>query len=429
MSLRYGFNIGTSDMKSLLEQEDAQLNGVRSWKQLFSGASQQFAASNAAITSSFSDTIAQAYKANLAQQDAIASAGLNIGATHEMIENNRAALHSAYQTYIQNYGKAVDANMQNYSATVKAYDDELTARAENFSKLYNYAYQYLAEELAGSAKGETSWLTDNSLDWLYDAELNAAKPWEILSHELFDEKRQITEKGQEFFDAMFNARTEGYLTSKGKATRGFDQWLSDTDAELRDWYTQSDVYNHTRAGNNFGTAKSLLGLESTDQDYGAYQYTHNIKTAFEDIKNISVSHDDKIFKKIDRLAKRVDRAKTRLSHAADNTIGFGPGIDKLNMNAHTRKLTNKREELQGYLNEYADAYQTQIDDINARMKEILGSDLYSSFEHQNRILIEDLTRTLRDIRVADNGDAVENKELEKLYLKYINRLEAFVNDL
>lgn len=428
MSLRYGFNIGKSDMKSLLEEYDKQMSGIRSWKQLFGGASQDYAAQNSAIVSSYSDTIAQAYKASMAQNDAIASAGFNTGATRELIESNRAALHDAYQTYIQNYGKAVESNMQNYADTQATYDAELSARAENFSKLYNYAYQYLAEELAGSEYQGTSWLTANNLDWLYDTELDAAKPWETLAGALFNrDTGEITNEGREFFDAMFNARTEGFLTSEGKGTRGFDQWLSDTDAELRDWAVQGDAYNYARAGSNFGTAKSLLGLESIDQSYGAYEYVHNAKAALEEIKNTTISHDDKTLKKIDKLDTKVDRLTER-SARDEELYGISLGRDIL-ASIREARLNNKTEKLQGYLNKYADAYQTQIDDVNTKMKEALGAIQYSSFERQNKTLIDDLTRMLRDIRVADNGDIVENKELENLYLEYIKRLEIFINNL
>lgn len=411
MSLRYGFNIGTSDMKSLLEREEMQLNGIRSWKQLFSGASQQFAAQNAAITSSFSDTIAQAYKANLAQQDAIASAGLNLGATRELIENNRAALHNAYQTYIQNYGKAMSTNAEDYAATQKAYDDELTARAENFSKLYNYAYQYLAEELAGSAKGETGWLTANNLDWLYDTELNAAKPWETLSHELFDENAGITEKGQEFFDAMFNARAEGYLTSKGKATRGFDQWLSDTDAELRDWAVTGDVYNYVKAGSNFGTAKSLLGLESTDQSYANYQYR---RTAQERLSQFS----NKTFEGVEELGDTINDLANKVTRDAPYR-----GISLV----RDLRLDKNQATLTEQLNEYADIYQTQLSDVDTQMKDALGSEKFSLFNQLNKDFITDFQNKLAKARTIEGVDIIKNGELNKLYNEYLIRFEAFIN--
>lgn len=411
MSLKYGFNIGTSDMKSLLEENDRQMSGVRSWKQLFSGASQGYQAQNAALMSSYSDTIAQAYKANMAQSDAIASAGLNLGATRELIESNRAALHNAYQTYIQNYGEAMSTNTEDYAATQKVYNDELTARAENFSKLYNYAYQYLAEELAGSTKGETSWLTANNLNWLYDTELNAAKPWETLSHELFDENAGITEKGKEFFDAMFNARAEGYLTSKGETTRGFDQWLSDTDADLRDWAVQGDAYNYVKAGSNFGTAKSLLGLESTDQDYANYQYR---RTAQERLSQFS----NKTFEGVEELSGTINDLANKVARDEPNR-----GISLV----RDLRLDKNKAALTEQLNEYADIYQTQLSDVDMQMEEALGSEKFSLFNQLNKDFITDFQNKLAEARTIEGVNLIKNGELDRLYNEYLIRFEAFIN--
>ena len=286
MGLKFGFNIGTSDMKSLLEKNQKQMSGVRTWKQLFGSAAQSYATQASALTSAYGDTIAQAYKASMAQSDAIASAGLNLGATQELMANNRAALHSAYQTYVQNYAEAATANAQNYANTVEAYDKDLTAEAKNYSKLYNYAYKYLTEELVGStyagntggtvANG-TSWLTANKLDWLYNADTGQAKSWQELTKgdtALFNSAGELTNYGREFFDAMFNVQAGGYKTSEGKATRGFDQWLSDTDVELRDWYASGDAFNYTTRGTVAGTAKSLLGIDSNKDAYKYQDYVH-----------------------------------------------------------------------------------------------------------------------------------------------------------
>lgn len=406
MSVKYGFNMGTSDMKTLLEQNDRQLNGVRSWKQIFGGASQQYAQQNSAIVSSYSDAIAQAYASNLAQQDAIAGAGLNVGATREMIESNRAALHSAYQTYVQNYGNAVSANAQNYSATVKAYDDELTARAENFSKLYNYAYQYLAEELAGStyngnaggaiANG-TNWLTANKLDWLYDAKSGKAKSWDSISGELFDrDTREITDKGREFFDAMFNAQTGDYITSKGEGTRGFDKWLSDTDAELRDWYVQGDIYNSTEMGTNSGTAKQLLGLESTDQSYAHHEYLRSSDIVTNDY-NISelIQYADaeipKLHSTYDAYLSAKETYETLLTRAEQaNSVSPGSG-NMLYYEAQRYKSeydrmktawedadSNAKDIAQKYKKEFNESWNKTI----STLKNTLGTEKFDSFKSE-----------------------------------------------
>lgn len=411
MSLRYGFNIGKSDMKSLLEEHDRQMSGVRSWKQLFGGASQDYAAQNSAIVSSYSDTIAQAYKASMAQNDAIASAGFNTGATRELIESNRAALHDAYQTYIQNYGKAVESNAQNYADTQATYDAELSARAENFSKLYNYAYQYLAEELAGSERQGTGWLTANNLDWLYDTELGAAKPWETLAYELFDENAGITERGQEFFDAMFNAQTQGYLGAKGDATRGFDQWLSDTDAELRDWAVTGDAYNYVKAGSNFGTAKSLLGLESTDQSYASHQYR---RTAQERLSQFS----NKTFEGVEELSDTINDLAGKVARDEPNR-----GISLY----RDLRLDKNKAALTEQLNEYADIYQTQLSDVDTQMEVALGSEKFSLFNQLNKDFITDFQNKLAKARTIEGVELIKNGELNKLYNEYLIRFEAFIN--
>ena len=390
---RYGFNIGASDIKALLEEEDTQLNGVRSWKQLFSGAAQNYAQQNAAAASSFSDTIAQAYKSSMAQNNSIMGAGLNAGATRELIDSNREALHSAYQTYIQNYGKAVATNAQTYSNTVGAYNKELTTRAENFSKLYNYAYKYLAEELVGSKyktdvtngpiANDTSWLSANEFDWLYDEDTQSALSWEELSKTLFDENNNLTDRGREFFDAMFNSQTKGYITSDGKATRGFDQWLSDTDAELRDWYVQGDSYNYTEDGSNFGTAKQLLGLKSTDSDYRPSEYVRvgdEVKIRVNSADDVLSQFErfDKLEKDFLELEKEYEKHKNASSHNKHSAYEY------LNMQT---KYDQKKDAYEVAKKEFNDAWnkilsdaQSDLDITLGKFKTVIGTDSYTEFE-------------------------------------------------
>ena len=420
LTVKYGFNIGTSDMKKLLEQNERQANGIQSWKQLFSGASQDYRTANAMATTAFSDAIAQAYKANLTQQDAIASAGLSAGVTREFIESNRQALHSAYQTYVQNYGETLSKNAENYLATKNAYDAELTARAENFSKLYNYAYQYLAEELAGStyngntggpiANG-TNWLTANNLDWLYDAELGKAKSWDSISGELFDrDTAELTDKGREFFDAMFNAQTGNYITSKGEGTRGFDKWLSDTDAELRDWYTQGNVYNSTEAGTNFGTAKQLLGLKSTDQTYMPAAKPLALEGTRVDKLNGNVDHLKYLADEADKWATEMEKYKKA-------------GLNDYYEQAK-RSYEYFVEEGDAYLKrteplaaEYVQTFKTQWEDMLTRAGRELDAAAYRKLQTET----EAIRNTVSDIINKALKDPSQLSKLEKYYEEYYKK--------
>ena len=150
MALQYGMNITESDMRRLLEQNDRQQSGVRTWRQLFGNAALGYEAQTAGITSDYSDAIAQAYKSNLAQNSAILNSGISAGATKELLMQNRDALHSAYQTYVQNYGKDMTTATNAYRNEQAAIDTALNERSAKFANLYNSAYKYLIDEVYGA---------------------------------------------------------------------------------------------------------------------------------------------------------------------------------------------------------------------------------------------------------------------------------------
>lgn len=422
MSSKYGFNIGESDMKTLLFNSDRQKNGVESWRQLFSGAAENYARTDSSLVKSYRDTVSQAYKAHLMQQDAIIGAGLSSGATQSLVDSNKAALHSAYQTYIQNYNKNAATNMQNYSDTIGAYNQDLSARAQNFSKLYNYAYKYLTDELgkATITNGDTtsSWLADHDLGWLANTE-GTPLSWGELSSTLFNDDRTITDKGKEFFDAMFNAQTGDYTNDKGERVRGFDEWLGDTDAELRDWYMEGDVYNNTDKGTNFGTAKQLLGLESTDESYHQSEYTthqENIKKTLTDAASFSFSLSDKEMKKINKKGKKIDDLETRKDKADW----------KLRQGWLGNRIENKTDKIDDYLAKYADAYTNQIAKVNKEMKSMVGSERYNEFAKKYATEIKALEDEIAKVKDPSNRNLITDETIETKYTEYIALWQKFI---
>ena len=305
MALQYGMNITASDMRSLLEKNDKQQSGVRTWRQLFGNASLGFNAQSDAITTDYSDAIAKAYKANFEQNNAIMGAGLSTGVTKEMLSQSRNDLHTAYETYVRNYGSDVATAAETYGEEVGAIDTALTERATNFSNLYNSAYKYLSEELFGSymtlpgtaengaeaiyeGEGKDSefkgyqdvnvdYMTDHGLGWLTDGDGNLLS-WNEMSQKMFNDDGSLNRYGIAFFDQMFNTLPENYMTTEGERMRGFDEWLSETNPELRDWWVSPDTFNYNFAGTNKGTSQVMTGRESTDDVYGAYEYadTHGM---------------------------------------------------------------------------------------------------------------------------------------------------------
>ena len=67
MALIRGLNLPSSQVKQMLEQNEKQQSGVRTWRQLFGGASLGFNAKSDAITTDYSGSMAEAYKSNFEQ--------------------------------------------------------------------------------------------------------------------------------------------------------------------------------------------------------------------------------------------------------------------------------------------------------------------------------------------------------------------------
>lgn len=399
MALRYGMNITASDMKKLLEENDKQQSGVRSWRQLFGNASLGYEAQSRALRSDYASAIAEAYKSNLAQQNALIASGLSTGATKEMIGANRRDLQNAYDTYIRNYNQNASGIAENYNAEVSSINQALTERATNFANLYDSAYKYLSEELAGSSfanpAGETiDVLTDQGLDWLYtkDAEGNLTTdlmPWHDLSNILFNSNGVMTDRGREFYDAMFNLPQQEWQNAAGERTRTFDEWLSQqtdtfgnydatnlpgmakTGKELRDWWVSQDDFNYTFAGTNKGTAQSSIGLESADQNYVGDKdiietvnpvTIANADTAITDITahrtnfndtyaNIRSAYNNKSLS-YDKASDETNKAwKSYIADVGDEFYK----LDKLFIDAYGREEFNKfiqGEETKGYYSAY-----------------------------------------------------------------------------
>jgi hypothetical protein len=329
MALKAGFNITASDAKALLERNDKQKSGVRTWRQLFGNASLGYSAQKDRLTTDYAGAIAAAYESNFRQNNAIMNAGLNVGATKSLLNQSRANLQSAYETYVRNYGKDMTTLNENYTNEASAINAELTGRAQNLSNLYANAYKYLSDELFGASrlidgtakngakairdkngnitgyeKVRQNYFKEHGLDWTLD-ETGKLRAWNDIATELVDEDGNLKAEGIAFFDQMFNSTYEPYTHQKGNRNiYGFDEWLSNVDPKLRDWWASQDNYNYTRAGTNAGTAKSLLGLESTDVKYNKSDYEQ--------------TREKTVYETPSRLPESVDKAiKTRIPDYTD----------------------------------------------------------------------------------------------------------------
>lgn len=452
MALQYGMNITASDMRSLLEKNDKQQSGVRTWRQLFGNASLGFNAQSDALTTDYTDAIAKAYESNFKQNDAIMGAGLASGVTKEMLSASRNDLHTAYETYIRNYGSDMAAAAETYGEEVGTIDAALTERATNFSNLYNSAYKYLSEELFGAThtlrgageaiyEGEgkdaefkgyedinLDYINEHGLQWIYrlDEDGNPTtelRDWNDLSHDLFNDDGTLTKRGVQFFDQMFNTPYENYMHASGERDiRSFDEWLSDTDPELRDWWVSQDVFNYNFAGTNRGTSQVLTGRESTDDVYGDYEYldvyglSEFAQRTFDSSEASSALQAKAQAQQNARDAAQ--KAKTAKGRKKDmyegNVAGYGAAANiqdqraKEAWNAYLSSVGSTKSELSTF-------FQNKV-----------GSSLANEFWSEYKWLEDDYNQLIKDAQSKGYYDAALVNKIDRWYNNLLKQMNIYI---
>ena len=412
MALQSGFNLPASDMAQILEKNDKTAQGIRTWRSLFGNASLANASAMDKLTTSYSDTIAQAYRANLEQENQIMGAGLSSGATKSLLALSRDELQQTYDNYLANYSSALGSVASAYNEEVATIASALGDRAQNLSDLYNSAYKYLSEEIYPSTYTDpsgnvSSYLDNYLLDWLYntdDSGTTTLKDWNQIAKEAFDDNGNLTLDGQRFFNAIFNARPEGYQLTDADGnvvnTRTFDQWLSDVNPELREWYAGADPFNYTFAGTNKGTASSLLGVDSTvqsptDSFAGINKFVDTQRGT--NIPNFKTEYSN--------MVKELSHAVETFSKTSTNTLDFL-------VNAYNAEIDEKTK---GFGEQYAQ-YRDSI-------KSALG-DMYDEMTQEDKELFDTLDKYIEKMLTAGT---YRKGAKEELIINLEN--DAFYNDV
>lgn len=466
MQLKNGFNITQSDMRPLLEQYDKQRSGVRTWRQLFGNAALGYNAQSDALKTDYADAISQAYMSNYAQRNAIASAGLSAGSTQQLLAQNRNDLHTAYEQYVRNYGSDAAKVASAYGEEVNAIEGALTERAQNFANLYNSAYKYLSEELYGSSRttdeGILDYLKEHNLDWAYlkDEQGNPTDqlmPWSQVAQRLFNTDGTLTIEGQEFFDQMFNSAFDpGYTRYDDRdneyATRNFRQWLSDTDNELYNWMISQDNFNYNFAGTNFGTAKALLGMESTDSDYHTSEYLTDEKVDKFNKTHSDTSHLSNLPNKIENdntfvfgfgktnAYKEAVEADEAVAEASDPSNQYDENAARNRQEAYRGKLQDQlKTETMKMLDTMEKRVSTYEKELNVllgdRYTDFTNSSAYGNLRRNVEVAAGDLARFLIEMNAAsykykttDDYMAEYERylaEYKKAYDEYFNYLSKY----
>ena len=398
-NIQHGVNITANDMKDIIES-NSYYNGENPWQKLYGSSALSYQNQIDQLLKTYGDTIASAYKASLEQQNALYDLGLIQSDTEYLQKISRQELMNTYQNYLSNYRSAQNELANSYLEEKSLYDEALMTEADNYAKLYNSAMDYYENILKGAtyttddlskpiysgegkeaqATGEyeqktTSLVDEYGLDWLMkqDADGNMiALDRNELMNKMFDQEGGITEYGRNFYDMVFNhaATAKGYTDIEGNPIVSFDKWLSDNDDDLYNWLHSTDTFNYTHQGTKLGSAKEMLGLDSTDDtfEYSGYKFPdkflNDIDTFFTDIQNTFTELQNSGANLEDSAI--LDEAKTSYDEMVANIeSGLGENYEKYRKEFESlgNKYLNKDNVISTYFPTYSAALEKGDDNI------------------------------------------------------------------
>lgn len=425
-SLQYGVNLPASNVKAYLEKNDIQQDGVRSWQKLFGNASLGFNAQSDNLKSYYSDAMNKAYANNFEQKNNIIGSGLSNGSTQRYLGINAQELNDTYEKYINNYGKDAADLSADYGTEVSAIDADLNKRAENFSSLFNSAYDYLSSELSN-----TDYLQERGLNWLVDEKTNELKDWNSL--ELFDDNQQLTDKGTTFFKEIYNAQPQTFVKDDGTNAKSFDEWLSNTNSELRDWWVSSDDFNSTFAGTNKGTANVILGRESTDDKtdtqntiLGSGSYDNALTSIKEETSKVLTNEGDTPIRTISDLGNYIKETKagTNKKKTYDQWFEWGQKFENRKLYVTGLEYDRVYDFSTSYIKDFKKYATTEFTTLKSTISKEFGENFASEFLNTYGQEVDKLYKEIQTYKPNIDsklnkayGDAVHDPATTKRALK------------
>ena len=129
MPLKYGINIPASNAQSIIDKTDKTREGIKTWQQLFGGASLGFGAQSDALRTDYGSAMQEAYKTNLNQRSDIVASGLSQGYQNELVGMNMKDLTETYNKFLSGYSSDLGKVQKSYTEEVGTINEALTGRA------------------------------------------------------------------------------------------------------------------------------------------------------------------------------------------------------------------------------------------------------------------------------------------------------------
>lgn len=291
MGMEYGrITLGGNSLKQQITDANRDYNARKMWQGLFGGLDLTKQQQTATLKKDYAEALAGAYSSAYKADLNIADSNLGQGYKAAAMNDVDAALEQAYETYRNNYLTGKSKIDTTYDTAVTQVNDALTTQAEYIKRYGEVPYEYLQYlfNAYNEGKDEDNIFLNNPVwsRYVYDEEIEnesgeiektgnkLLKSWEniVKDENLFklnDEgKQELTIKGADFYDQMFNYEA----TMEKYPDRTFGNWLFGNDEDLYNWSMSYNPYDYkpdkfgvnSMNKNSFNT---MVGLTADDELY------------------------------------------------------------------------------------------------------------------------------------------------------------------
>lgn len=440
MAIQSGIHMNASAIQDMLENNQTY-NGNKSWQQLYSSAALDYQSQSDALMKSYGDTIAQAYKSSLQQQNAVYDLGLTDAGTADIRAQSRQDLMAAYNSYLSNYRTNQSELAYAYAEQKGLYDEALSTEANNYANLYNYASKYWSDVLSGATIAEddrnspiiengkivgynpitTSLIDKYGFDWL-TREVNGERTpltGDQLMNVLYDTNGQLTEKGREFYDFIFNNTAySGYTDVEGNPVTSFDTYISNNDSDLYSWLHSANGFDSTK--NRLQTAKGMIGLDPNDQTYEMYRNAEYVIKDIQSLYNTSfdtLSKDKEVVQDWDKFGPTEEILKN--ATASVNELSGDTRAQSMKRTAQG-VIDYTRNKLITSMNKTKEAITSIYNDALDKLQIAFGED-FSKYESEFKKLYDKYNIDYEELL---GKTLVERKNDTESYMKDFNKAKS-----
>jgi hypothetical protein len=268
--------------------------------------------------------------------------------------------------------------------------------------------------------------TDTIIGQIVEQSINSTTrellSWDEISVKMFNPDGSLNREGVKFFDQIFNATPQGYVTGEGVNTRSFGQWLSDTNNDLYNWWTSEDTFNYNFAGTNKGTSNILTGRESTDDVYGAYEYPDT--SGMNDYLTLGFNTDE-ARAALDKKAQNLQKAK-EARKKAKTAKGRKKDMYEGNVAGYNAAANIADEEARTAWTGYLSSMGEQFVNLDNFFKNKVGSSSWSAFWSENTSLKAEYDNLMKNAKANGYYDEQTANSINRWYNNLLKQMNAYI---